>query len=83
MNATEIFDKVKAIVTPYSKNEQALADATDTTTFLADLSINSARLVDIVIDFEDEFDIEVADDEADKIQNFGDAVALIQQKIAA
>lgn len=82
MNPTEIFDQVKSIVAPYCKNEQALAEAKESTTFLADLSINSARLVDIVIDFEDEFDIEIADDEADKIQNFSDAVSLIKQKVA-
>ena len=81
MNQTEIFEKVKTIVAPYCKNEQALAEATNDTTFLKDLSINSARLVDIVIDFEDEFDIEVADEEADKIRNFGDAVTLIGKKI--
>lgn len=82
MNSSEIFDKVKTIVTPYCKNEQALAEASENTSFLGDLSINSARLVDIVIDFEDEFDIEVGDDEADKIQTFGDAIALIEQKLS-
>ena len=82
MNQTEVFDKVKEIVAPYCKNEEGLAQASDTTTFLGDLSINSARLVDIVIDFEDAFDIEVSDQEADKIQNFGDAVGLIMEKVA-
>lgn len=82
MNETEIFDKVKEIVKPYCKNEDALATATDSTSFLGDLAINSARLVDIVIDFEDKFDIEVADEEADKILNIGDAVKVIKEKIA-
>lgn len=81
MNQTEIFDKVKEIVKPYCKNEEALANADDKTSFLGDLAINSARLVDIVIDFEDSFDIEVADEDADKILNIGDAVSVIQQKL--
>lgn len=81
MTKDEIFNKIKEIVKPYSKNEEHLSNATDSTTFLGDLGINSARLVDIVIDFEDAFDIEVADDEADKILSFGDAVNLISQKV--
>lgn len=82
MNQAEIFEKVKEIVKPYCKNEEALAEATESTSFLGDLAINSARLVDIVIDFEDNFDIEVADEEADKIANIGDAVKVIQDKIS-
>lgn len=78
----EIFTKVKEIVKPYAKNQEALESATAETTFLGDLSINSARLVDIVIDFEDNFDIEVADEEADKIRTIADAVNLIESKTA-
>ncbi len=78
----EIFEKVKEIVEPYVKNTDALANATGETAFLSDLSINSARLVDIVIDFEDNFDIEVADEEADKIMTIQDAVDLIVAKTA-
>jgi acyl carrier protein len=81
MNATEIFDKVKEIVAPYCKNKEALEAATNDTSFLEDLSVNSARLVDIVIDFEDEFDIEVEDEEADGIRTIGNAVTTILAKI--
>lgn len=80
--STEIFEKVKEIVSPYVKNKEALENATGETSFLGDLSINSARLVDIVIDFEDNFDIEVADEEADKIQTIQNAVDLIEEKTA-
>lgn len=79
--SNEIFDKVKSIVAPYCKNTEALEAATEGTSFLADLSVNSARLVDIVIDFEDEFDIEVSDEEADEIRTIGDAVKVINEKI--
>jgi len=78
---SEVFDKVKTIVSPYCKNQEALAAATADTSFLGDLEINSARLVDIVIDFEDEFDIEVSDDEADAIRTMGDAVKVINTKV--
>lgn len=77
MNEAEITEKVVTLITPYVKNRDALANITKDTTFLADLGVSSARLVDIVLAFEDEFDIEVSDDAADSIATVGDAVALI------
>jgi acyl carrier protein len=78
--SNDVFKQVKEIVSPYCKNKEALESATAETSFLEDLAINSARLVDIVIDFEDEFDIEVSDEEADKIRTMGDAVTVINAK---
>ena len=43
--------------------------------------MNSARLVDVVLAFEDEFDIEIADDDVDSVNTVGDCVTLIQQKL--
>lgn len=83
MERQEVFDKVKSIVAVYSKNEENLANATESTTFLEDLAINSARLVDIVLEMEDAFDIEIDDDSADEIISMGDAVNLIVEKISA
>jgi acyl carrier protein len=51
------------------------------TSILDDLKINSARLVDIVLDFEDVFDIEVDDDDADRVTTVEDGVNLILAKI--
>lgn len=78
--SNDVFEQVKTIVSPYCKNKEALESATQETSFLEDLEINSARLVDIVIDFEDEFDIEVSDEEADQIRTIGDAVTVINAK---
>ncbi len=80
MEKIAVFEKVKKIITPYCKNTEALDSATDESRFLEELAINSARLVDIVIDFEDEFSIEVSDDEADTIRTIGQAVTLIVAK---
>ena len=52
------------------------------TNILSGLKVNSARLVDVVLAFEDAFGIEVADDDADKVETVGDAVRLIQGKLA-
>lgn len=77
MTEAQITEKVVALITPYVKNRDALATLNKDTTFLGDLGVNSARLVDIVLAFEDEFGIEVSDEAADSIATVGDAVALI------
>jgi len=81
MTREEIFEKVIEIVRPYVKSQEALDSVNDDTNILEDLKVNSARLVDIILNFEDEFDIEVEDADADAVNTIGDAVNLIQQKI--
>ncbi len=81
MSDTEIFDKVVSILTPYARNKEALNDVTAETSILKDLKVNSSRLVDIVLAFEDEFDIEIADGEADKVRTVGAAVDMIKEKV--
>ena len=50
------------------------------TNILDDLKVNSARLVDVVLAFEDAFDIEIADEEVDSVNTVGDCVRLILAK---
>jgi acyl carrier protein len=82
MNETQIFEKVVEILKPYTKNTEALASVSQETSILTGLKVNSARLVDVVLAFEDAFGIEVADADADKVETVGDAVRLIQGKLA-
>jgi acyl carrier protein len=81
MNETQVFEKVAGLIGPYAKNQEALKTLTNESKILEDLGVNSARLVDIVLAFEDEFDIEVEDEAADEIWTVGDAVKLISSKI--
>lgn len=82
MSQEEIFAKVVDIVAPFSKDRDALDAATMDTNILEDLKVNSARLVDVILEFEDEFDIEVEDEDADAVNTIGDAVNLIAAKLA-
>lgn len=82
MTRDEIFAKVVEIVRPYVKDDGALAMVADDTNILQDLKVNSARLVDVILNFEDEFDIEVEDEDADAVNTIGDAVALIEEKLS-
>ena len=76
----DLFNQVKELVKPYVKNMDAFNGATESTTFLKDLQINSARLVDIILDMETKFDITVSDEEADAVRTLGSAVDLLQSK---
>lgn len=81
MTREEIFTKVVEIVRPFVKNQEALDSVDENTNILQDLKVNSARLVDIILDFEDAFDIEVEDEDADAVNTVGDAVGLIAAKV--
>ena len=81
MEKDEVLAKVVDILSKYSKSDISAENITMETSILDDLKINSARLVDIVLDFEDAFDIEVDDDDADKVSTVGDGVELIMTKI--
>ena len=82
MTREEIFAKVIEIIKPFVKNQEALEAVDEDTNILQDLKVNSARLVDIILNFEDEFDIEVEDEDADAVNTVGDAVELIQAKFS-
>lgn len=80
MTQSEIFENVVKILTPYVKNQKALDAVSLETHILDDLKVNSARLVDVVLEFEDAFDIEIDDDDVDLVETVGNAVALIETK---
>jgi acyl carrier protein len=81
MDQQAVFEKVVKILTPYVKNQEALDSVSESTHILDDLKVNSARLVDVVLEFEDAFDIEIADEDVDSVETVGNAVALIQSKL--
>jgi acyl carrier protein len=81
MTKEQVFEKVVQILSKYRKSDVAADQISMETSILEDLKINSARLVDIVLDFEDVFDIEVDDDDADKVTTVGDGVELILAKV--
>ena len=81
MSQEEVFAQVVKILTPYVKNQQALDAVAAGTHILDELKVNSARLVDVVLEFEDAFDIEIADEDVDSVETVGNAVELIQSKL--
>ena len=83
MKKEELIIKLKAIVKPYIQDEEAFKNLTEETDFINDLKINSANLVDVVLDVEDEFNIEIDNDSMEKMLSVKATVEIIQTKINA
>jgi len=72
---------LKSIIQPYIQNQEAFDNLTEATDFINDLKINSANLVDVVLDVEDKFDIEIDNDSMDKMLNVKAALEVIEDKL--
>jgi len=83
MDKEELISELKVIVTPYSQDADALDNISETTDFLKDLKINSANLVDVVLDIEERFNIEIDNDAMAKMLDVKTAVLIIEEKLAA
>ncbi|QED36940.1 acyl carrier protein [Antarcticibacterium arcticum] len=77
-----LLKKLKRIVTPYVQHKAGLDEFGEQTDLLNDLQINSANLVDVVLDVEDEFNIEIDNDSMDGMLTVGDAMNVIKSKTA-
>lgn len=82
MNQEETLQKLKAIVQPFVKNEEAFKNLTEDTDFINDLKINSANLVDIVLDTEEVFDIEIDNVSMEKMLTIKAALEIINIKLS-
>ncbi|NJM79373.1 MAG: acyl carrier protein [Flavobacterium sp.] len=83
MNKDEIIEKLKPIVKPFVKNQEAFANLSDKTDFITDLNINSANLVDIVLDVEEAFGIEIDNKSMENMLNIENTIDIIQTKLAS
>ncbi|GAA4323515.1 acyl carrier protein [Pontixanthobacter gangjinensis] len=83
MSDNEIISRLKKIVEPYVQRTEGMENFEEETDFLNDLQINSANLVDVVLDVEDEFDIEIDNDSMEGMLTVGDAKSIIKRKMAA
>ncbi len=82
MKEEVLIESLKKIVKPYVQDEVALTNLTEETDFINDLKINSANLVDVVLDVEDEFDIEIDNDSMEKMLNVKSAIEIISTKLS-
>jgi len=82
MNREETIERLKGIVKPYINNQEAFASLGPQTDFINDLKINSANLVDIILDIEEAFGIEIDNQSMEKMLNIEAALQIIETKTA-
>lgn len=71
-----MFDKVKEIISKYTEAEKITEDLSLTN----DLALTSLDVVSMVGDFEDAFDIEIADEDVMQIKTVGDILGYLKKK---
>ncbi len=77
---SDVSEKVRAIIC-----DQLMVDPeeiTDESSFVEDLGADSLDTVELIMEFEDEFGIEISDEQAEKISNVGEAVAYLEKLLS-
>ncbi len=75
----DTFEKVKNIIVELLAVDPS--KVTKEARFREDLEADSLDLVELIMEFEDEFGSEISDEDAQKITTVGDAVAFLEEKL--
>lgn len=77
---SETADSLKKLVSEHLGVDPA--KVTEEASFIDDLGADSLDIVELVMAFEEQFEIEIPDDEAEKINTVGDAIRYISSKVS-
>ncbi len=75
----DIIAKVKEIIVEELGVEES--EVTPEASFIEDLGADSLDTVELIMKFEEEFDIDIADEEAEKLTTVGKAIEYLKQKL--
>lgn len=79
MSQEEVFAKVRSLVAKQLSISES--EVTAEASFLDDLGADSLDQVELIMSFEEEFDIEIPEDEADKIRKVQDVLDFIAERV--
>ena len=79
MSQEEIFERVKSIIMEQLEPENT--DISMETSFIDDLEADSLDIVELIMAFEEEFDIEIPHADAEKVVTVGDVVEYIEANV--
>jgi len=74
---SEVSQRVKSIIVDKLGVEES--EVTETASFTNDLGADSLDTVELIMEFEKEFNISIPDDQAEKISTVGDAISYVEQ----
>ena len=75
---SNVAEKVKAIIVDKLGVDES--EVTNEANFINDLGADSLDTVELIMEFEKEFDIQIPDDKAEAIATVGDAIAFIEEE---
>ena len=78
MNDTATFQRLRDIIADTLKVDKD--KVTPEASFTDDLKADSLDLVELIMAFEDEYGVEIPDEDAQKIRTVGDALAYVEQR---
>lgn len=81
MNKEKTITELKNIVKPYIQNQAEFDSMTIETDFITDLKINSANLVDVILDIEEKYDIIIDNEAMERMLNVQAALEIIEAKL--
>ena len=76
---SDIASKVKAIIVDKLGVDES--EVTNEASFTNDLGADSLDTVELIMEFEKEFDIQIPDDQADNIATVGEAIKFIEETV--
>lgn len=74
-----VFERVKKVIVDRLGVDES--EVTENASFREDLGADSLDVVELVMELEDEFDMEISDEDAEKIVTVGDAVKYIESNM--
>ncbi len=80
MTSEDIYARLEPIIKTYLPEDVSASEINRNSDLTRELNINSAHLVDIILDIEDVFNIEFKNEDMESLRNVNDAISLIQQK---
>jgi acyl carrier protein len=78
----EIIEQLKEIIKPYVNDQVAIEALAETTDFINDLKINSANLVDVILDIEEKYNIIIDNESMERMVNVQAAMEIIETKLS-
>lgn len=76
----KLVDEVKQIIEKYAYDKKLVKNSTPESKIISELKINSARIVDIILDIEEKFDITIEDNELKHLISIKDIINIIEKK---